>query len=288
MVLLLAGASYAAPPKPTPKPATTPAPSAAPKVHFPVPTNLPPAKEAPKILVVLSDNSTITLKNGKKAPTGYSLNQLMIPAMALMDMGYSIYFATPKGKAPTMDPISDQMKFFASPDQYKKVMKERKTLFAIREPLSFRTLDKMGLDQFKALLVPGEYAPMTDLVKNREFGLILKHFHVKQKPTALISHGAAALLAAATVDKNKKIYWPYKGYKMTVFSNLEEKEAESVVLGGLMPFYAETEMTKAGAILSLLPKGKPNAVKDRELITGQNSEADKAFTELLVNALKKK
>lgn len=53
-----------------------------------------------KILVILSSETTLPLKDGKTFETGYYLNELVDPAMRFKDAGYELVFANPKGNTP--------------------------------------------------------------------------------------------------------------------------------------------------------------------------------------------
>src|SRR5687768_5730143 len=68
--------------------------------------------EPKKILVVLSSENKITLKDGIVHPTGFFLSELMVPVEALIEAGYEPVFATPKGNRPSMDKVSDSAFWF--------------------------------------------------------------------------------------------------------------------------------------------------------------------------------
>ena len=53
-----------------------------------------------------------------------------------------------------------------------------------------------GLDKYAGVFVPGGQAPVVDLMQDREMGEILRHFHDRAKPTALLCHGPIASVAA--------------------------------------------------------------------------------------------
>jgi putative intracellular protease/amidase len=80
--------------------------------------------------------------------------------------------------------------------------------------------------------------------------------------------------------------WTYAGYKMTVFSDAEEKPNEPGFLGGYMKFYPEDALRAAGGELSVAAPNQSNVVQDRELITGQNPYSDKKLASTLLEALK--
>ena len=245
---------------------------------------------AKSVLVILSGESTLILKNGKRFETGFYLNELMIPVMKLIENNYKLVFASPEGKIPSLDKSSDDPKYFANEREYKEakeLLGSLKILDKKNSPVvSLRQIRQKGIEEFTGLFVPGGHAPMVDLYKDRDLGKILKSFHESSRPTALVCHGPVALLSAMDKEsKNKK--WPYKNYKMTVFSNDEEHTAETKKLKGKVPFYPEDALSKAGGKLLTRERWKANVVVDRELITGQNPASDRELAEIFIKKMKK-
>jgi putative intracellular protease/amidase len=99
----------------------------------------------------------------------------------------------------------------------------------------------------------------------------------------------AALVAERTEEARALASgWQYAGYRMTVFSNDEERYAEEHYLGGgRVPFYPNDALKIAGGDVSISDKGifQPFVVEDRELITGQNPPSDHEMAKYLVRAL---
>jgi putative intracellular protease/amidase len=144
---------------------------------------------------------------------------------------------------------------------------------------------------------------MVDLMEDPDLGEVLRYFHAVGKPTALLCHGPVAVAAAmpearqfraAMVEGNieaaKKAAagWQYAGYRMTVFSNDEERYVETKLMGGRkVPFYVFEALETAGGKLEATSEGifKPHVVEDRELITGQNPSSDYRIADLFVKAL---
>jgi hypothetical protein len=58
---------------------------------------------AANVLVVLSDESQLALRDKRSFDTGFYANELMQPVKKLLDAGHTVTFATPLGKAPTVD-----------------------------------------------------------------------------------------------------------------------------------------------------------------------------------------
>ena len=156
------------------------------------------------------------------------------------------------------------------------------------KPISIADAIDECLDQYAAIFVPRGHAPMTDLMQDENLGTILRYFHEKQKPTAFICHGPAAMLAAlpdavayrqALVSHDAKGAmaaakdWIYSGYEMTVLSDAEEWPGE-VAKGREMPFHVEQALQIAGGRMRVDGMYGSHIVHDRELITGQNPASD--------------
>ncbi|BBM85622.1 type 1 glutamine amidotransferase domain-containing protein [Candidatus Uabimicrobium amorphum] len=235
-----------------------------------------------KVLVVVSSSDYITLADGTKHKTGFFLSELTIPVMALMKADYEIVFANPKGNKPTMDAVGDSVDNFSSAEEYQKA-KELIKMDSFVNPRKLSDITEEELASFHGIFFPGGHAPMEDLCRDASVGQALLYFHKHQKPTALICHGPIALLSAK--DENG---WAYEGYNMTIFSNDEEKFAEKNILHGKMKVFPTEALKSAGGNLShASTTWQSHAVRDRELITGQNPKSDHALTNLFLEALTK-
>src|SRR6185369_3442123 len=171
------------------------------------------------------------------------------------DAGYEIVFADPDGNAPVMDPISDSAKFFENDEQkYQSVKKFLDGLTGLKKPHRLKEFDGKGAAQFSGVFIPGGHAPMIELWRDKSLKGILRYCHRANVPTAMICHGPIAMLSSLS-DPEGFIHdlergaaradaaWQYAGYRVTVFSNAEEKPNEpggkSNMLGGYMKFYPE-------------------------------------------------
>ncbi|MDD2772940.1 MAG: type 1 glutamine amidotransferase domain-containing protein [Elusimicrobiales bacterium] len=234
-----------------------------------------------KVLVVMSGVDYLTLKEGKQHKTGYFLVELTGPALALQKAGYELVFANPTGKEPAMDQSSDNARWFKTQKEYEEAKAFSANSAGLKQPRRLDSITKRDAGQFKALFVPGGHAPMEDLARDKNMGRLLRFFHAMKKPTALICHGPAALLSSTGGGK-----WIYDGYKMTVFSTEEEKISENGGgLEGHVRFYPGDELSKAGGLVEAAAPWTSRAVRDRELITGQNPMSEAEFTALLLEAL---
>jgi putative intracellular protease/amidase len=258
-----------------------------------------------KVLALVSSGHGMPLKDGKiYAGAGYYLNELTVPTRALMENGYEVTFANPKGDTPQMDVNSATKMFFGGSDaKLKDYLSFRDSLPGLKKPALISDVIASGLDQYDAVFVPGGHGPMIDLLEDPDAGTVLRHFHETSKPTAVLCHGPIALLAALPNAKEvvgalragdeagaraKAKGWIYAGYKMTIFSTAEEQQREPLEIGGKVFFYPDFALRAAGGDVSVVAPWKSYVLEDRELISGQNPFSDEALLKLLLSALDRK
>src|ERR1700726_4859995 len=151
-----------------------------------------------KVLVLVSSGHGLPLQDGKiYSGAGYYLNELTVPVRALMENGYEITFANPKGNTPQMDVNSATTMFFGGNDaKLKDYLSFRDSLTGLKTPARISDVIASGLDQYDAVFVPGGHGPMIDLLEDPDAGTVMRHFHEPSKPTAVLCHGPISLLSA--------------------------------------------------------------------------------------------
>jgi putative intracellular protease/amidase len=254
-----------------------------------------------KVLIVLSSESVLPLKDGKTFSTGYYLNELIVPARAFAEAGYELVFADPKGNTPAVDQGSVSADYFGgSKAALDAALEFRGKLQGLTHPLTLRQVARSDLGQYAAVFVPGGPAPMIDLMADPKLGAILTYFHQHGKTTVLLCHGPITLLSATrdpraeqralrsgetAQAKRLAADWPYRGYRMTIFSDEEEGQAAKAVFHGEPQFLPQQALKAAGGQVSTVAAWRPKAVQDRELITGQNPFSDAEMMSLVLPAL---
>lgn len=246
-----------------------------------------------KILVVMSSDSELKLQGGKTHATGFYLNEFGVPAHRLVEAGHTLTIATPRGNRPPLDQSSDSQDYFKDEAEYTQIKAfVDETLSGEIVPLADAVTN---LNAFDAVFLPGGHAPMIELMHNHDLGHALRHFHDRSLPTALICHAPVALLSAQPAagayqraleagEAPDARDFAYSGYRATVFSTPEEKDAESGFEAPML-YYPADALTAAGMTVQNGDKWTSNVVRDRELITGQNPMSDEAFVEEFLKAL---
>ncbi|WP_420992267.1 type 1 glutamine amidotransferase domain-containing protein [Cupriavidus sp. 30B13] len=254
-----------------------------------------------KVLILGSSATRIETQGGGWGATGQYLNETVVPAMAVIEAGYEVVLATPNGGKPHIDEVSDAPEHFGGD----KAAHARARDFYANDPaMKARTLRSVideGLDKYAGVFVPGGQAPIVDLMQDQEVGDILRHFHDKAKPTAMLCHGPIASAAAMPYAREFRAAlvagdpakaaewskgWQYAGYNMTVFSATEEKVVEEHILHAKVYFDMPFALNLAGGKVTTTPVDfDPYVVEDRELITGQNPRSDHPIAAKFVAAL---
>lgn len=245
-----------------------------------------------KVLIIVSDAHSFPLKKSDGStvdqPTGYFLMELAKPLKKLLDAGYDVTFASPLGKEPQPDPLSTTLLAFAG--NYYEQQRERtlvedkmKTENNLKHPTPFAEISEEDLNGYAGVFIPGGHAPLADLGDNKELGRILSHFHNKQKPTALICHGPYALLSTKSLGEE----FAYKGYKITSWSDAEERVMETLFWGEIEK--VESALKKEGAdMVTGLGTMAGSITVDREVVSGGNPMAANALGEKFIEMMQAK
>ncbi len=192
------------------------------------------------MLVVLSDENHLDLKDGKVLSTGFYLNELMQPVKLLLDAGHEVTFATPHGRAPTVDASSVTPAYFGNDAVQLTLHKELLEKLALTSPTASPVVSLARIEQqaTRGSMRSTSPAPRTDAGSAEEPGAGPA---AGRLPPAQQDHRAglpradrAAFHAAGCGWFRGKAgggampgtpKWIYSGYQMTVISNQEEEQA---------------------------------------------------------------
>jgi putative intracellular protease/amidase len=213
-----------------------------------------------KVLFVVTGATYLVLKDGTRYPTGYWAEEFANPYKELTDAGHEVVVATPGGVTPNVDMMSLRPSMAGGEQGALDLEAIIRSAEVMRRPLQ---LSDVRLEDYDAVYLPGGHGPMSDLAFDADAGRLLTAQLASGKPLAIVCHGPAALLATRIHGVS-----PFKGYRITCFTNDEE---EGVGLASRAQWLLETEVQdKVGVQFSRAPIWEPYMVEDRNLITGQN------------------
>jgi putative intracellular protease/amidase len=229
-----------------------------------------------RVLFIVSGATYWVLKDGTRYATGYWAEEFAMPYKAVTEAGHEVVVATPGGVVPNVDMMSLRPSMAGGIEGALELEAIIRSAEAMRRPLK---LSDVRLEDYDAVYLPGGHGPMSDLAYDADVGRLLTAQLASGKPLAIVCHAPAALLATRIHGVS-----PFKGYRVTGFTNEEE---EAVGLAPKAPWLLEDELKeKVGVNYSRGPKWEPYMVEDRNLITGQNPHSAAVLANRLLELLK--
>ncbi|MFD9503849.1 type 1 glutamine amidotransferase domain-containing protein [Streptomyces sp. NPDC060035] len=228
-----------------------------------------------KILFIVSGATYWVLKDGTRYATGYWAEEFANPYKAVTDAGHEVVVATPGGTTPNVDMMSLRPSMAGGEQGALELEAIIRDAEVMRRPLK---LSDVRLEDYDAVYLPGGHGPMSDLAFDADAGRLLTAQLASGNPLFIVCHAPAALLATRIHGVS-----PFKGYKVTGFTNEEE---EGVGLASRATWLLETDLKeKVGVQYSRGPIWEPYMVEDRNLVTGQNPNSAAVLAERLLKIL---
>ncbi|MFD5496772.1 type 1 glutamine amidotransferase domain-containing protein [Streptomyces sp. NPDC127091] len=228
-----------------------------------------------KVLFVVTGATYLVLKDGTRYATGYWAEEFAQPYKAITEAGHEVVVATPDGVTPTVDMMSLRPAMAGGEEGALELEAVIRSAEVMRRPIK---LSDVRLQDYDAVYLPGGHGPMQDLSVDADAGRILTGQLASGKPLAIVCHAPAAMLATRIHGES-----PFKGYRVTGFTNEEE---EAVGLADRTQWLLEDELKeKVGVEYSRGEVWKPYVVEDRNLITGQNPHSAEVLAERLLKTL---
>jgi putative intracellular protease/amidase len=225
-----------------------------------------------KILIITTSHSTM---GAGGEPTGVWLEELTTPYYAFADAGAQVTIVSINGGAVPVDPRSvlPAGQNDASVERYLKDDKLRAT---IRATARFTADMASGYD---AVFLPGGHGTMWDYPQSPDIARVVVRFLEEGKPVAAVCHGPAGLVSARFGNGTPVV----QGRRVAGFTNSEERAAG---LETVVPFLLEDRLRELGGIYASGPDFKPFAVRDGNLITGQNPASATEVARLTLDAVR--
>jgi putative intracellular protease/amidase len=229
-----------------------------------------------RILMIVTSNARMGLTgepSGK--PTGLWAEELAVPYYALSDAGVEVTLASPAGGPAPIDPSS--LKPVGQNDPAVERFLADKALQA-RIAATPKASEFDGA-QFDAVFFPGGHGTMWDLPVNAGVTHAVERAFAAKKLIASVCHGAAGLVTAKRPDGQSIV----KGLRVNSFTDAEEVAAG---LEKVVPFMLETRLRELGGRFEGAGNWQAFAVRDGQLITGQNPQSSHLVAKELLQALR--
>jgi putative intracellular protease/amidase len=232
------------------------------------------------ILLIVANPSVSTTLSG---PVGFWASELIHPYAEFTNAGCQVTIASPNGGKVEFDGYSDprDASGYSKDDTLSLQYIDRPEFMQLLE--NTPAIDSLDMSNFDAIVVCGGQSPMFTFRQNHTLIQLFSDFYATGKPTAALCHGTCVLLEAKLANGSYLI----QGKTITGFANSEEDYADRVVGQKVMPFRIEDEAKKLGANFVTKEAFSSHAVRDGNLITGQQQNSGAETAKLVLMALSK-
>ncbi|TPJ82332.1 type 1 glutamine amidotransferase domain-containing protein [Mesorhizobium sp. B2-6-2] len=241
----------------------------------------------PKRVAIVIANPAVSTTTGW--PVGFWWSELTHPWFAFTERGYEVEIFSPDGGKCEADALSDPR----DPSGYSET--DLISLGFISNPKlqalvdDTRPVAEIDVAGFDAIVVAGGQSPMFTYEGATGLQQIFVAFHEAGKVAAALCHGTAILRYARRADGSLLA----AGKTVTGFANVEEDFADNATwaMGALergkhlMPWRIEDELKAIGANYIQAGLWRGFAVRDGNLITGQQNFSGAETARVVIEAL---
>ena len=241
----------------------------------------------PKRVAIVIANPAVSTTTGW--PVGFWWSELTHPYYFLTEAGYVVDIFSPAGGKCEADAMSnpDDVTKWQSKDQISRGFIHDPEFMTLVD--NTRPVDDIDVSRYDAIVVAGGQAPMFSFETATSLHAKFVEFYEQGKIAAALCHGTA-ILRYATLSNGEPLV---KGKTVTGFPNVEEDFADNAVwdMGAmprdqhLMPWRIEDALNDLGANYIQAGLFKPFAIRDGNLITGQQNFSGAEVAKLLLETL---
>jgi putative intracellular protease/amidase len=234
---------------------------------------------AKRVLMVVS-NPSVSEQTGW--PIGFWWAELTHPYWEFTEAGYEVAIVSPDGGALVADSFSDpaDASGYSAHDLISRGFISSPEHAALIEATP--ALGEIDEDGFDAVFLVGGQAPMYTFRNDQRVKDLVGRFIGSGKVAAVVCHATCVLLDATTPDGELVV-----GQRTwTGFANSEEAFADDFVGQRIQPFWIEDEAAKlTDSNFIVQGRFRIHAVRDGNLITGQQQYSGAAAARLVIDAL---
>jgi len=213
------------------------------------------AKSQNALIVVTSHDK----KGSTGKQTGWYLSEVTHIYYPLIEAGYNVEFASPKGGAAPMDESSLDVK---DPDN-KRFLDNEKAIGQLQKTIPIATIDP---SQYSIIHFAGGHGAMWDFHNNDAINRVAATIYDNGGIVSAVCHGPAALVNIKLASGKYLV----DGKDVSAFTNAEEAE---VGLTDVVPFLLESKLRERGAKMHPGKNWQDQSIVSERLVTGQNPQS---------------
>lgn len=241
----------------------------------------------PKRVAIVIANPAVSDTTGW--PVGFWWSELTHPYYEMTEKGYEVEVFSPAGGRCEADAMSDPRdpSGYSASDLITMGFINTPSLAALVKET--KSVSEINIADFDAIVIAGGQAPMFTFEKATELHKKFVEFYEAGKIAAALCHGVAILKFAKLAGGE----YLAKGKTVTGFANVEEDFADRAVWDygmlpegqHIMPWRVEDAMNEIGANYIQAGMWRGFAVRDGNLITGQQNFSGGETARLIIRAL---
>lgn len=249
-------------------------------------SNVVSTRRRKRIAIVIANPSQSTTTGW---PVGFWWSELTHPFLEFSEQGYEVEVFSPLGGPCEADGMSDpnDASGYCRTDIITQGFIHTTELRSLVD--NTRRVSEMDADTFDAIVVAGGQSPMFTFDKATNLQVKFAEFYEKGKIACALCHGSAILRYAKLSNGEYLV----KEKTVTGFANVEEDFDDNSVWGmnllprdkHLMPWRIEDELKKLGANYVRSGIWRSFAIRDGNLITGQQNFSGRETARLVIAAL---
>lgn len=225
----------------------------------------------PKVLFVATSHGELG-DTGRQ--TGVWLEELAVPYYMFCDAGVEVTIASTRGGRVPVDQRSVQVSG-GDLSAVQRFLGDARAAAAVETTPAIETTNAADYD---AIFLPGGHGAIWDLPGHQFLAVALGKAFDEGRIVAAVCHGVAGLVSARRRDGRSIV----ESKNVNGFTNAEE-EAEA--LTAVVPFLLETRLRELGGRFASGPNFQPFALRDGNLITGQNPASSADVARLVLQAI---
>lgn len=227
-----------------------------------------PPSRFQRIVLVLTNTDQL---GAGGEPTGFWLEEFYTPYQLFADAGLWITVASPNGGTAPVDPRSIE----AQPEMWEQFQADTDAREATQMSVPLAALDP--LDHGAVFLVGG-HGTMWDFANNRDLNSFVAEMYESGGVVSAVCHGPCGLLGVELSNGEPLV----KDKRVCAFTNEEEAAVE---LLEVVPYSLEDQLIERGAEIVEAEPFSANAIRDGQLVTGQNPASSELVARLTLEAL---
>jgi putative intracellular protease/amidase len=225
-----------------------------------------------KILIVTTSHARM---GDTERSTGLWFEELATPYWAFRDAGAEVTIASIQGGQVPIDATSMEGEIAES---VRRFQADETAMAQLRGSLP---VADASIDDFDAVFLPGGHGTMWDLPDSAALIALIESAWASGKAVAAVCHGPAGLVNVKGANGQPIV----AGRRVSAFTNSEE---EAVGLVDAVPFLLETRLRELGGDFGGAPDFQPYAVRDGQLVTGQNPASSEEVARLTLAAVRER